>query len=117
MARTRCRHYDRQPSCKCHRSGRSRGDRCALNSAQADSGVDAIVILGAGKTFIAGADLAEFASTGQGPNLHGLLVSLEDSSKPSVVAVHGPRLVLALKLPCPLTIAWLCRTHNWACRR
>ena len=49
------------------------GLESALAEAQADAGVDAIVVIGAGKTFIAGADLAEFAKTGKGPDLHKLL--------------------------------------------
>jgi 3-hydroxyacyl-CoA dehydrogenase len=73
-------------------AGVPEGMAAALESAQADPEVDAIVLIGAGKTFIAGADLAEFARTKQGPNLHNLLASLEDSPKPTVVAVHGTAL-------------------------
>jgi len=68
------------------------GIEAALKSAQADPSVDAIVLTGAGKTFIAGADLAEFAETGKGPNIHDLLVALENGPKPSVVALHGTAL-------------------------
>lgn len=73
-------------------AGVPEGLESAIKSAQADAGVDAIVVIGAGKTFIAGADLAEFAKTGKGPDLHKLLVLLEDSPKPTVVAVHGTAL-------------------------
>ena len=73
-------------------AGVPEGLESALAAAQADTGVDAIVVIGAGKTFIAGADLAEFAKTGKGPDLHRLLVMLEDSPKPTVVAVHGTAL-------------------------
>ena len=73
-------------------AGVPEGLESALAEAQADAGVDAIVVMGAGKTFIAGADLAEFARTGKGPDLHKLLVMLEDSPKPTVVAVHGTAL-------------------------
>ena len=73
-------------------AGVPEGLESALTEAQADAGVDAIVVMGAGKTFIAGADLAEFAKTGKGPDLHKLLVMLEDSAKPTVVAVHGTAL-------------------------
>jgi 3-hydroxyacyl-CoA dehydrogenase len=72
--------------------GLPEGIAAALTTAQADDEVEAIVLIGAGKTFIAGADLAEFASTGKGPNLHSLLVALEDSPKPTVVALHGTAL-------------------------
>src|SRR5579863_2471194 len=73
-------------------AGVPEGLMSALEAAQADAGVDVIVVIGAGKTFIAGADLAEFAKTGEGPDLHKLLVLLEDSPKPTVVAVHGTAL-------------------------
>ena len=73
-------------------TGVPEGIAAALKSAQADSEADAIVIIGAGKTFIAGADLAEFAKSGEGPNLHALLAAIEESAKPTVVAVHGTAL-------------------------
>jgi 3-hydroxyacyl-CoA dehydrogenase len=68
------------------------GLAAAVQEAQADPAVNAIVIIGAGKTFIAGADLAEFAASGEGPNLHAVLAAIEDSAKPTVVAVHGTAL-------------------------
>jgi len=73
-------------------AGVPEGIAAAMESAQSHASVDAIVIVGAGKTFIAGADLAEFAKTGKGPDLHELLVLLEDSAKPTLVAVHGTAL-------------------------
>lgn len=73
-------------------NGVPEGLAAAVQEAQADPAVNAIVIIGAGKTFIAGADLAEFAASGEGPNLHALLAAIEDSAKPTVVAVHGTAL-------------------------
>jgi 3-hydroxyacyl-CoA dehydrogenase len=73
-------------------SGVPEGLAAAVQAAQADPAVNAIVIIGAGKTFIAGADLAEFAASGEGPNLHAVLAAIEDSAKPTVVAVHGTAL-------------------------
>ena len=73
-------------------AGVPEGLAAAVQEAQADPAVNAIVIIGAGKTFIAGADLAEFAASGEGPNLHALLAAIEDSAKPTVVAVHGTAL-------------------------
>lgn len=69
----------------------------ALDRAAADDGVRAIVVIGAGRTFIAGADIAvlqEMAwGTGPvGPVLHGLLAKIEDSGKPVVMAIHGTAL-------------------------
>ena len=73
-------------------TGVPQGMAAALTAALADPEVNAIVFIGAGKTFIAGADLSEFAKSGEGPNLHALLAAMEDSAKPTVVAVHGTAL-------------------------
>jgi 3-hydroxyacyl-CoA dehydrogenase len=73
-------------------NGVPEGLTAALTSAQADPEVNAIVLIGAGKTFIAGADLEEIARTGKGPDLHGVLTLLEDSPKPTVAALHGTAL-------------------------
>src|SRR5690242_18854065 len=72
------------------------GISAALNEAERDSSIRAIVIIGAGRTFIAGADIRELerAAAGQGapPRLHGLLAQLEDCSRPVVMALHGTAL-------------------------
>ena len=59
-----------------------------------DEGVRAIVLIGAGRTFIAGADIKEFGkiTSGQkrrGPGLIAVVHALEDSPKPTVAAIHG----------------------------
>ena len=69
----------------------------AIAVAQADPAVKAIVLMGAGKTFIAGADIKQLEDMAWGrgsaaPNLHGLLQAIEDSSKPVVMAIHGTAL-------------------------
>jgi 3-hydroxyacyl-CoA dehydrogenase len=69
----------------------------ALRAAEEDTTVRAIVLIGAGRTFIAGADIKELedAASGHGsggPSLHGLLAKIEDCSKPVVVAIHGTAL-------------------------
>ncbi len=69
----------------------------ALDRAAADPEVHAIVVIGAGRTFIAGADIhvLEDAAWGHwpvGPGLHGLLEKIEDSVKPVVMAIHGSAL-------------------------
>jgi len=68
----------------------------AVALAVADAGVDAIVIRGAGTTFVAGADIKVFdtirtreQSLTRSAGTHALLRRLEDSPKPLVAAIHG----------------------------
>lgn len=65
----------------------------ALSRAEADSAVRAIVVIGAGKTFVAGADIKEFAkmraSRECGPGHTAFLLRVEDCAKPVVMAIHG----------------------------
>jgi 3-hydroxyacyl-CoA dehydrogenase len=59
----------------------------------ADPEVKAIVVIGAGSTFIAGADIREFAkiTAGEKPDidLANVILRIEDSTKPVVMALHG----------------------------
>jgi 3-hydroxyacyl-CoA dehydrogenase len=62
----------------------------------ADEGADAIVIIGAGSTFIAGADIKVFDvlktredSMSRSAGTHALLKRVEDATKPLVAAIHG----------------------------
>src|SRR6059036_2233910 len=68
------------------------GLRDGVTQAVADSGVAAIVITCAGRTFIAGADITEFGKAPQAPSLHEVLDLIEGSPKPVVAAVHGTAL-------------------------
>jgi len=68
----------------------------AVARANADPAADAIVIIGAGTTFIAGADIKVFDlfktphdSMARSETTHALLRRLEDSTKPLVAAIHG----------------------------
>ena len=59
-----------------------------------DDSVSAIVLIGGGRTFIAGADIKEFGkiTSGQkrgGPGLTNVIEHLENSPKPTVAAIHG----------------------------
>ena len=63
-----------------------------VQQAIADPTVSAIVIVCAGRTFIAGADITEFGKPPVAPGLHGVLDLIESSSKPVVAAVHGTAL-------------------------
>jgi 3-hydroxyacyl-CoA dehydrogenase len=68
------------------------GLRDGVTQAVADAGVAAIVIVCAGRTFIAGADITEFGKPPQSPSLHEVLDLIEGSGKPIVAAVHGTAL-------------------------
>ena len=68
------------------------GIAARLARAQADPTVGAIVLAGAGRTFIAGADINQLATAGGPPNLHELLLEMENCKKPLVAAIHGTAL-------------------------
>jgi len=63
-----------------------------IKRATADSGVQAVVIVCAGRTFIAGADITEFGKPPSEPSLHAVLDLIEGSPKPVVSAIHGTAL-------------------------
>jgi 3-hydroxyacyl-CoA dehydrogenase len=55
----------------------------------ADANIDAIVLIGGGRTFIAGADIREFGKPPAGPNLNDVIASMENCPKIVVAALHG----------------------------
>ena len=63
----------------------------ALDKANADASVKAVVVTGAGKAFSGGADIKEFGSpkAAAEPNLLSLIRACELSSKPVVAAIHS----------------------------
>src|SRR5277367_4740766 len=65
----------------------------ALDQIAQDADIKAVVLIGGGRTFIAGADIKEFGkmTTGKprGAGLLPLLLKIEDSAKPVIVAIHG----------------------------
>src|SRR3989449_710342 len=69
-----------------------RGLHDGIKQATADSGVQAIVIVCAGRTFIAGADITEFGKPPSEPSLHSVLELIEGAPKPVVSAIHGTAL-------------------------
>ncbi|MFM9997767.1 MAG: 3-hydroxyacyl-CoA dehydrogenase NAD-binding domain-containing protein [Burkholderiaceae bacterium] len=81
----------------------------ALNQAQDDPAVRAIVIAGAGRAFSGGADIKEFGSNKsmQEPNLPSLILALENCAKPVVAALHSVAMGggLELALGCHYRIA------------
>jgi len=75
----------------------------AIRKAEADNAVRAIVIMCAGTTFVAGADIKQLEDLAWGrgpgaPNIHGLLEKIEDSTKPIIMAIHGTALGGGLEL-------------------
>ncbi|AOH82678.1 3-hydroxyacyl-CoA dehydrogenase [Sphingomonas panacis] len=63
-----------------------------LQQALADSAVEAVVILCAGRTFIAGADITEFGKAPQPPSFAELFALIEQAPKPVIAAIHGTAL-------------------------
>lgn len=64
----------------------------AMDRAEVDDAVCAIVIRGHGRLFCAGADIREFDAPVKQPGLPGLIDRVESSTKPVVVAIHGTTL-------------------------
>ena len=63
----------------------------AMRAAQADASC-AVLIVCAGRTFVAGADITEFGKPPAKPFLPDLLNEIENSAKPVVAALHGTAL-------------------------
>jgi 3-hydroxyacyl-CoA dehydrogenase len=65
----------------------------ALDQIAKDDSIKGAVLIGGGRTFVAGADIKEFgkmtSGKPRGAGLLPLLLKMEDSSKPVVVAIHG----------------------------
>ena len=68
------------------------GLRDGARQAAADPAVKAIVLICAGRTFIAGADISEFGKPSQGATLPEIQGALEGSPKPVIAALHGTAL-------------------------
>ncbi|MES1933889.1 NAD-binding 3-hydroxyacyl-CoA dehydrogenase [Salinisphaera shabanensis T35B1] len=64
----------------------------ALDKGLADDGAKALMIIGGGRTFPAGADIREFGKPPQEPSLPDVVQVLENSDKLLIAAVHGTAL-------------------------
>ena len=66
----------------------------AIEAAEADPTVKAMVLIGNDKAFSAGADVSEFGKPAQlaEPILRSVLARVEQCRKPVVAAIHGPAL-------------------------
>ncbi|HTM49161.1 MAG TPA: 3-hydroxyacyl-CoA dehydrogenase NAD-binding domain-containing protein [Bryobacteraceae bacterium] len=66
----------------------------AVKAAQSDDSIQSLVLIGAGRTFIAGADIREFGKITSGQrkdrfSLVEVMLAMEDSTKPVICALHG----------------------------
>jgi len=79
----------------------------AFQRAREDSAVEAVVLMAAGRTFIAGADITEFDRPPRTPTTGDVIDAIESMPKPVVAALHGTPLGggLEVALGCHFRIA------------
>jgi 3-hydroxyacyl-CoA dehydrogenase len=63
-----------------------------IAKANEDDTIEGIILTGAGRSFIAGADISEFGQKSDGPDLHTALKDIEFSKKPVLAAINGTAL-------------------------
>ncbi len=68
------------------------GVKSAIEQAIADPAVQALVLICAGRTFVAGADISEFGKPAQEPSFLDVFDAIEFASKPVIAAIHGTAL-------------------------
>ncbi len=79
----------------------------AVSELDADATVKAVVLICAGRTFIAGADVSEFGKPPQPPHLPDVVAAIEGTKKPWIAAIHGSALGggLEVALGCAYRVA------------
>ncbi len=79
----------------------------AVDTLDADDAVQSVVLICAGRTFIAGADVSEFGKPPQPPHLPDVVARIEAAKKPWVAAIHGSALGggLEVALGCAYRVA------------
>lgn len=79
----------------------------AILRAQADPEIKALILIGGGKTFVAGADINDFGKPYGTPSLYDIIDALDACPKPVIAAIHGNALGggLELALSCHWRIA------------
>ncbi|WOH63895.1 enoyl-CoA hydratase-related protein [Bradyrhizobium sp. BWA-3-5] len=92
------------------------GLRKAIDTFEADTKAQALVIHCEGPTFVAGGDIASFESPDFDTRpFSSLLTQLDASSRPVVATLHGS--VADWSWRWPATIGWLCPTRVWPCQK
>lgn len=83
-------------------SGVPEGIKTAVHALEENPEVRSIVMIGGGRTFVAGADIHEFVEVIEGrggmPALHPAFFAIEDCTKPVIMAIHGAALGGGLEL-------------------
>ena len=79
----------------------------AAETLDADPAIQAVVLLCAGRTFMAGADVREFGQPPRLPHLPDVIARIEQATKPWIAAIHGTALGggLEVALGCRFRIA------------